>query len=97
MKEEIKMPVGNVTLYGNLTLPINAETLVIFSHGSGSSRMSPRNRYVAELLNEENMGSLLTDLLTEEEDNIYDNRFNIYLITSRLIAVTNYVRHLRKT
>jgi dienelactone hydrolase len=66
--------------------------LVIFSHGSGSSRFSERNNHVASILNEKNMATLLVDLLTVEEDGIYGNRFDIDLLTSRLIAVTKFVQ-----
>lgn len=91
---EITIPVGNnVNLKGNLNIPSGAHALVIFSHGSGSSRFSRRNNYVAELLNNEKMATLLTDLLTEKEDAIYENRFNIDLITERLVTATNQLRH----
>lgn len=82
---------GSLRLKGNLSIPSDPVCLVIFSHGSGSSRFSPRNKYVADALNENGMATLLTDLLTEEEDNIYINRFNTDLLTDRLIAVTNEV------
>jgi putative phosphoribosyl transferase len=89
---EISIPVAiDITLYGNFKIPFGATSLVIFSHGSGSSRFSSRNNYVAEILNKEKIATLLTDLLTEEEDLIYENRFNIDLISSRLINVTEHV------
>ncbi len=92
MNKEITIPVSNdIILIGNLNIPANANSLVIFSHGSGSSRFSRRNNYVAEILNKEKIATLLTDLLTEKEDEIYANRFNIDLITERLIAVTKHV------
>ena len=72
-------------------MPDKATGIVLFSHGSGSSRKSPRNNYVAEILQENLLGTLLFDLLTEEEDRIYENRFNIGLLTRRLIAVTDWV------
>jgi putative phosphoribosyl transferase len=90
---EIKIPTGNVTLYCNLTIPEGADSIVLFSHGSGSSRFSVRNNYVASALNTEKIATLLTDLLTEEEDKVYETRFNIELLTSRLITVTNHIRH----
>ncbi len=80
----------NVKLKGNLNIPYDPVALVIFSHGSGSSRFSTRNRYVAEILNGYNIGTFLTDLLTREEENIYQNRFNIELLSDRLVEVTNY-------
>ncbi len=81
-----------LTLEGNLVVPNNAIGLVLFSHGSGSSRLSPRNGYVAKVLQKEGLATLLFDLLTEAEDTIYHNRFDIDLITDRLIDVTNWVR-----
>ncbi|MGZ3920848.1 MAG: dienelactone hydrolase family protein [Bacteroidia bacterium] len=80
----------NIALRGNLNVPSDPAAFVIFSHGSGSSRFSTRNRQVAETLNSHNIATLLTDLLTEEEDRIYENRFNINLLTDRLVAVTDY-------
>lgn len=92
---EINIPIGEeFELKGNLNVPLGAASVIIFSHGSGSSRYSSRNRHVAELLNKEKMGTLLTDLLTEKEDEDYANRFNINLLTERLIAVTRYIKHL---
>jgi putative phosphoribosyl transferase len=86
---EITIPIGaEIQLRGNLNIPSGVHSLVIFSHGSGSSRFSSRNRHVAELLNKEKIATLLTDLLTEEEDKIYQNRFNIDLLTERLVVVT---------
>jgi pimeloyl-ACP methyl ester carboxylesterase len=67
---------------------------VIFSHGSGSSRFSTRNRRVATVLNENRIATLLTDLLTVDEDKIYENRFDIDLLTERLVSVTNYAGSL---
>jgi len=92
---EITIPVSkDITLHGNLEIPTAAQAFVIFSHGSGSSRFSVRNRYVAELLNKEKIATLLTDLLTVEEDEIYANRFDIDLITHRLVKVTELVRQM---
>jgi putative phosphoribosyl transferase len=88
---EIKIPLASVTLKGNLVVPKNAIGIVIFSHGSGSSRFSPRNNYVAKMFHRSNIGTLLFDLLTEEEDEIYENRFNIDLLVSRLIEVTEWL------
>jgi putative phosphoribosyl transferase len=91
---EIKIPINLIFLKGNLTVPKEANCLVIFSHGSGSSRFSIRNNFVAKTLNKSNIATLLVDLLTLEEDQIYENRFDIDLLTDRLIAVTNYVSEL---
>lgn len=95
LKEEhisIDIPVKKVVLKGNLSVPENAKALVLFSHGSGSSRLSPRNNYVASVLQQEGLGTLLFDLLTEEEDRLYKTRFNINLLTQRLIAVTEWIK-----
>lgn len=81
---------GTINLKGNLNVPSDPVAFVVFSHGSGSSRFSTRNRHVAEILNGYNIATLLTDLLTEEEDRIYQNRFNINVLTDRLVAITNY-------
>lgn len=81
-------------LKGNLNIPSEPLAFVIFSHGSGSSRFSSRNRFVAEVLNNNGIATLLTDLLTSEEDKVYENRFNISLLTNRLISVTNYAIQL---
>ena len=89
--ELIKIPAGSVELPGSLNIPYQASGLVIFSHGSGSSRLSPRNNYVAEVIQEHQMGTLLFDLLTEEEDKEYERRFNIELLTERLVAVTEWI------
>lgn len=71
--------------------------IVIFSHGSGSSRFSKRNLHVARILNEGKFGTLLFDLLTPQEDNLYDNRFNIDLLTRRLIGATTWLQNFAIT
>lgn len=90
-KLDIEIPLSTVTLKGDLVLPENAIGIVVFSHGSGSSRFSPRNKMVAELIQQQNIGTFLFDLLTEEEDQIYENRFNIDLLTNRLIETTEWL------
>lgn len=90
-KSDIDIPLSAVTLKGDLVLPENAIGIVVFSHGSGSSRFSPRNKMVAELIQQQNIGTFLFDLLTEEEDQIYENRFNIDLLTNRLIETTEWL------
>ncbi|MGI9542926.1 MAG: dienelactone hydrolase family protein [Cyclobacteriaceae bacterium] len=89
--ELIKIPALSAELTGNLNIPYQASGLVIFSHGSGSSRLSPRNNYVAEVIRNQQMGTLLFDLLTEKEDEEYERRFNIDLLTERLVAVTEWI------
>lgn len=96
-KMEIEIPLTSVALNGELVIPENAIGIVIFSHGSGSSRFSPRNRMVAELIQQHGMGTFLFDLLTEQEDRIYENRFNIDLLTSRLIEATEWLMQYKDT
>lgn len=91
-KSEINIQIkGGLSLKGNLKIPDQPKAFVIFSHGSGSSRFSSRNRHVSEILNKYGIATLLTDLLTEQEDLYYENRFNIDLLTDRLVTVTNFV------
>ena len=96
-REEINIPLPSVVLKGELVLPDNALGIVVFSHGSGSSRFSPRNKMVGELIQEHGMATLLFDLLTEEEDRIYENRFNIDLLVSRLIDATEWLMQYKET
>lgn len=87
----VSIPVGEVVLKGNLVIPKDPVGLVIFSHGSGSSRLSPRNNFVADKLNDQHFATLLFDLLTLEEDSIYENRFDIELLTERLAEATHWI------
>jgi putative phosphoribosyl transferase len=89
---EIELAPG-LRLAGDLRLPESATGLVIFAHGSGSSRLSPRNRQVAAALNEAGFGTLLFDLLTAEEELDRANVFDIGLLADRLLAVTSWVRN----
>lgn len=91
---EIRIAIGGITLEGHFSIPENANSIVIFSHGSGSGRFSPRNNYVAEILNEKNIATLLTDLLTKQEDLHFENRFDIELLSERLVTVTRWVQSL---
>jgi predicted alpha/beta-hydrolase family hydrolase len=90
MHKKIKIPLELVTLGGDLYIPEHATGLVIFSHGSGSSRFSPRNNFVAQQLQQRDIATFLFDLLTETEDQDYSQRFNIDLLSQRLVQVTNY-------
>jgi len=92
IKRSIQIPINDFFLEGFLTLPLNTKGLVIFAHGAGSSRYSPRNTYVAEVLQKEGLCTLLFDLLTEKEDAIYETRFDIKLLTQRLEKVTLWVK-----
>lgn len=87
----VTIPAGKTSLEAHRRIPTNAEKLVVFVHGSGSSRHSPRNNHVAERLEDANIGSLLFDLLTEEEDRLRRNRFDIDLLVERVIQVLDYV------
>ncbi|HTN80248.1 MAG TPA: dienelactone hydrolase family protein, partial [Acidimicrobiales bacterium] len=90
--EEIEVRAGAVRLAGHLTLPEPTLGLVVFAHGSGSSRHSPRNRYVADVLNQAGFGTLLFDLLTVDEEHDRANVFDIDLLGSRLTSVTADLR-----
>ena len=91
----VSIPAAEVVLQGDLNMPSAPRGVVLFAHGSGSSRHSPRNRSVAEVLNEYSLGTLLVDLLTaeEERDDEIDAhlRFNIDLLTQRLVAITDWL------
>jgi alpha/beta superfamily hydrolase len=89
---DVEMPIGKVVLKGELVIPLEASGIVIFSHGSGSSRFSKRNQQVAKFLQERNFGTLLFDLLTVEEDMQYEKRFDIDLLTTRLVGATEWLR-----
>lgn len=89
---EVQIPVGDLFLNGNLIVPEGAKGLVIFSHGSGSSRFSPRNTEVAERLQEQGFATLLFDLLTTDEDLFAHHRFDISLLSERLLAATDWAR-----
>jgi putative phosphoribosyl transferase len=98
---EVHIPAGSVTVHGNLTLPAGAIALVLFAHGSGSSRHSPRNQFVARTLNNAGLATLLFDLLTPEEESIdrytAEHRFNIGLLAERLVHATNWARQHEET
>jgi putative phosphoribosyl transferase len=89
------VPLGRIELAGDITLPDRATGLVLFAHGSGSSHYSPRNRHVAEVLNRGAIGTVLIDLLTEEEEALDSEtaelRFNITLLARRLASVTDWI------
>jgi len=95
-EEVVVIPVGKATIEGNLVIPIGARGVVLFAHGSGSGRFSPRNQYVAKVLNEAGIGTLLIDLLTKEEDEIDtatgEFRFDIGLLSQRLEVATEWLK-----
>ena len=88
----VRIPAGGVELEGALAVPDDAPGIVLFAHGSGSSRHSPRNNYVAGVLREHGVGTLLFDLLTEAEDVDRATRFDVDLLTERLLAATAWLR-----
>jgi len=93
---ELAIPAGEATLSGTLSIPADARGLVLFAHGSGSSRLSPRNRHVASVLQSYGLATLLFDLLTSEEEAIDERtgelRFDIDFLASRLVEVTDWIR-----
>ena len=84
-------------LEGELIIPPGAQGIVVFAHGSGSSRFSPRNNYVAKVVRDRGLGTLLFDLLTRQEDQNYTTRFEISLLTQRLLAATAWLGAETKT
>jgi dienelactone hydrolase len=94
---EVEIPAAKVSLPGTATIPENATGIVAFAHGSGSSRHSPRNRYVADVLHEHNIATLLFDLLTLREDQTYETRFDIGLLTARLLAAIAWLEENKET
>ncbi len=90
--EEVEVLAGPVRLAGHLTLPEQAGGIVVFAHGSGSSRHSPRNRFVATVLNQAGLATLLFDLLTVEEEHQRANVFDIEKLAQRLGDVTRWLR-----
>ena len=96
-EERVSIPVDDVELEGILDVPAGASGIVVFAHGSGSSRHSPRNNFVAEVIRDRGLGTLLFDLLIEEEDQLRENRFDIPLLTDRLVAATEWLRDRAET
>src|ERR1043166_26086 len=95
LKQQVTIPSSNALLQGILTIPKEALGIVLFAHGSGSSRFSQRNQYVANVLHEGKLATLLFDLLTSEEEEVdaytLEFRFDIELLASRLIDATHWV------
>ena len=103
IKEEghVRIPVGKVILGGNLIMPKNAKGIVVFAHGTGSSRFSPRNHYVAKILQNKGFATLLMDLLTMEEELIDMQtghlRFDIEFLAERLVGAAEWLKKNSKT
>jgi putative phosphoribosyl transferase len=98
---EVQIQAGQADLFGNLHIPDEAAALVLFAHGSGSSRHSPRNQFVAHTLNNAGLATLLFDLLTPEEESIdarnAELRFNIGLLAERLVHATKWAKQQEQT
>lgn len=95
--KDIRIPIGTTHLNGILRFKKDTKGIVLFSHGSGSSRFSSRNNYVGDFLLTEGFSSLLFDLLTVQEDMIYENRFNIDLLAERLFKATLWITKNKET
>jgi putative phosphoribosyl transferase len=95
VENPVRVPTEDIPLEGNLTIPANSRGIVLFAHGSGSSRHSPRNRFVAKALNGDGLATLLIDLLTPAEDEVDAVtrwlRFDIDLLARRLIGVVDWL------
>ncbi len=94
-ERSVKIPIGKITLEGDLVIPKNSQGIVLFAHGSGSSRHSSRNRYVARVLQDAGLSTLLFDLLTREEEAVDQYtmhlRFDIPLLAQRLAGATKWI------
>src|SRR5215203_3438295 len=101
IKQEVKIPAGKVQLEGELFIPPGASGVVLFAHGSGSSRHSPRNQFVARVIRAGEIGTLLFDLLTREEESVdvYTRhlRFDIELLAERLTDATRWLKRDERT
>src|SRR6266480_7841984 len=98
---EVQIQAGRAVLSGNLNIPVNATALILFAHGSGSSRHSPRNQFVARTLNDTGLATLLFDLLTPEEELVdtrtAELRFDIDLLAKRLVHATKWAKGQEQT
>jgi len=97
IKKTIQIKINSVIIEGELTIPENPTGLVLFAHGSGSSRFSPRNNYVAQIMQKENLATLLVDLLTKQEDLSYESRFDINSLSGRLVEITKWLKEAEDT
>ena len=91
-ERQVLVKTNGISLEGILGMPEDAQATVLFAHGSGSSRFSPRNNFVANMLRQHRLATLLIDLLTPEEDQLYENCFNIDLLTERLASVAEWIQ-----
>ena len=99
--KDVRIPAGRATMDGNLTMVDQAKGLVLFAHGSGSSRHSPRNQFVAQTLSDAGLATLLFDLLTPEEESVdlytREHRFDIGLLAERLVQATRWAKQQKET
>jgi putative phosphoribosyl transferase len=91
VSEDVRIPIGGTALPGELSIPADPHGVIVFAHGSGSSRLSPRNRHVAEVLHDARFATLLFDLLSEDEDHGPEARFDIELLTTRLLKARHWI------
>jgi len=91
MEQTVRIKIDEAELDGILGVPEKIKSVVAFAHGSGSSRLSPRNTYVARVLQQAGIATLLFDLLTEKEDRIYEQRFDIERLARRLVGATSWL------
>src|SRR6266568_4041236 len=91
MEQTVRIKIDEAELDGILGVPEKIKSVVAFAHGSGSSRLSPRNTYVARVLQQAGIATLLFDLLTEKEDRIYEQRFDIERLARRLVGATRWL------
>lgn len=96
-EQEVEIPAGSRRLNGLLTVPAEPLGVVVFAHGSGSGRFSPRNQFVAKVLVEQGLATLLLDLLEEEESEDRDNVFDIELLAGRLLSAAEWLRQDSRT
>src|SRR5438270_12419662 len=93
--QAVSIPIGRTSIDGDLNVPSSSRSVIVFAHGSGSSRHSPRNKYVAEVLNKAGFSTLLLDLLTPDEEVVDDRRahlrFDIELLADRLVSATDWL------
>ncbi|HQR36454.1 MAG TPA: dienelactone hydrolase family protein [Blastocatellia bacterium] len=98
---DVNVPLGQISLRGKLDVPAKASSVVLFAHGSGSSRLSPRNQFVAEVIRKAGLGTLLFDLLTPNEEAIDAQtrhlRFDITMLARRLAAATEWIKNREET